>query len=139
MITNEKDGPIAGILTQVQDDTLASRIVNLVKHSAEPWELVPTTKGYEISCSNQVGDLPNRARIKIFRPEAALLVIFFYKKSNVPWSRDRFAYGGIEVGPDDSAPSDDQIQAWLIFAESGFSPESRPPDLIRLFPYDIPA
>lgn len=80
--------------------------------------------------------VPDRARMKIFSPKAGHTLIFFYKKSLVPYSRDRYSYGGIELRTPQVNSSD--AAEWLAFLASGFHPEKRPTQLRRAFPYEIP-
>jgi hypothetical protein len=63
-------------------------------------------------------------------------LVFFFKKSLVPYSRDRYSYGGQDL----RAPSVEaqEIAAWLAFLTSGFHPDKRPENLRRAFPYEIP-
>jgi hypothetical protein len=78
----------------------------------------------------------DRARLKIFSPKPGHTLIFFYKKSLVPYSRDRYSYGGIELKTPQVSEAD--VAEWLAFLASGFHPEKRPTQLRRAFPYEIP-
>ncbi len=72
----------------------------------------------------------------MFSPRPGHTLVFFYKKSLVPYSRDRYSYGGIELREGDLKPDD--VAEWLVFVTSGFHPEKRPARLRRAFPYEIP-
>lgn len=93
--------------------------------------------GFELaSCLPEPGLPPGRARMKVFSPKPGQTVVFFYKKSLVPYSRDRYSYGGIDLRA--SLPEPQEVEAWLAFLSSGFHPGRRPPGLRRAFPYEIP-
>lgn len=79
-----------------------------------------------------------RCRMKLFRPRENKdrLCAFFYKRSNLGWSRDRFSYGAIEFLPE-SLTREDAV-AWLGWLRGGFDPDQRPPHLRRAFLYSIP-
>ena len=79
-----------------------------------------------------------RCRMKLFRPRENKdrLCAFFYKRSNLGWSRDRFSYGAIEFLPESLTRED--AAAWLGWLRGGFDPDQRPPRLRRAFLYSIP-
>ncbi|MEK7316252.1 MAG: hypothetical protein AAB011_08735, partial [Candidatus Eisenbacteria bacterium] len=64
------------------------------------------------------------------------LCAFFYKRSNLGWSRDRFSYGAIEFLPESLTRED--AAGWLAWLRGGFDPDQRPPRLRRAFLYSIP-
>ena len=80
----------------------------------------------------------NRCRLKIFRPRENKdrMCAFFYKRSNLGWSRDRFSYGAIEFLPE--ALTREDTAAWLGWLRGGFDPGQRPARLRRAFLYSIP-
>jgi hypothetical protein len=93
--------------------------------------------GLEVrACGYLEGGLPNRARMKVFSPKPGHTLVFFYKKSLVPYSRDRYSYGGFDLRS--SEVTGQEIAEWLVFLSSGLHPEKRPTNLRRAFPYEIP-
>lgn len=74
--------------------------------------------------------------MKIFSPKSGHTLVFFFKKSLVPFSRDRYSYGGLDLRGSTVEPQ--EIRAWLAFLASGFHPDQRPEKLRRAFPYEIP-
>jgi hypothetical protein len=62
--------------------------------------------------------------------------VFFYKESQVPWSRDRHSYG-VCVAPT-SGPAPEDIQSWLRFTATGFDPAERPETLRLAFAFTVP-
>ena len=139
MITNLDHPDIQPHLERAGSDPLFTRIMEEIKSSDQPYVINPCGEGLEFACTNTIKGVTNRATVKLFYPNPETLVVFFYKKSNVPWSRDRFAYGGIENRLGEGELDKETIRGWLTFAESGFSPEQRPSELTRLFDFDIPS
>lgn len=105
--------------------------------SPDTYQVVSSRTGLELAaCGRDAPHQPGRARMKVFSPKAGHTVVFFYKKSLVPYSRDRYSYGGVDLRSSQPAPA--EIEAWLEFLSSGFHPERRPPGLRRAFPYEVP-
>lgn len=79
-----------------------------------------------------------RCRMKVFRPREGKerLCAFFYKKSNLSWSRDRYSYGAVEFLPTQVTETD--MRSWLQWLAGGFDPDKRPPRLKKAFLYSIP-
>ena len=103
----------------------------------EPFEIEVDAAGLEVrACAVLPSGVPNRARLKIFSPRPGHTLVFFYKKSLVPYSRDRYSYGGIDLKDGTVNPED--IREWIAFVSSGFHPDRRPTQLRRAFPYEIP-
>ena len=116
---------------------LAGAVAVAAGASAEPFEVEAMGAGLEVVARTPlVNGLPNRARMKIFSPKPGHTLVFFFKKSLVPYSRDRYSYGGLDM----RTPSVEtrEIAAWLDFLASGFHPDKRPENLRRAFPYEIP-
>ncbi|HSQ61323.1 MAG TPA: hypothetical protein VLT84_13020, partial [Acidobacteriota bacterium] len=92
----------------------------------------------EIAPVTPDGGAAARCRMKVFRPRENRdrLCAFFYKRSNLGWSRDRFSYGAIEFLPETLTRED--AAAWLAWLQGGFDPDSRPARLRRAFLYTIP-
>lgn len=115
-----------------------ARVVAAFQSASEGFEIVAESAGLELVPLESGPGALSRCRVKFFKPRAEKerLCAFFFKKSNLPWSRDRFSYGGVEFLPDDLAESD--IRTWVSWLVSGFDPERRPERLRRAFLYDIP-
>ena len=125
------------IRAESQASPVARAVCAAVEASPEPFEVAAEGAGFEVrACAFLPNGLPNRARMKIFSPRPGHTLVFFYKKSLVPYSRDRYSYGGIDRR---TAEADDsEVAAWLAFLSSGFHPDKRPAQLRRAFPYEIP-
>ena len=92
----------------------------------------------EIAPADPLATAQSRCRMKIFRPRENKdrLCAFFYKRSNLSWSRDRFSYGAVEFLPE--RLSSDVVEEWLSWLRDGFDPDRRPSHLKRAFLYTIP-
>ena len=115
-----------------------SVVLDVARTIQEPLEIDPAAAGIELVPLNRVQDAPNRGRMKLFRPREGKerLCAFFYKRSNLAWSRDRFTYGGVEFRPEQI--TEPEVQAWLSWLLSGLNPDRRPERLRRAFLYTIP-
>ncbi|MSR75406.1 MAG: hypothetical protein EXS14_08050 [Planctomycetes bacterium] len=92
--------------------------------------------GIDLACAIPVAEQPNRARLKLFAPDMGVMVAFFYKESQVPFSTDRFAYGAMIHRR--CAPTESECAASVVWMLSGLHPEQRPEGIKRAFPFDIP-
>lgn len=125
------------IRNESQANPVARAVCAAVESSSDQFQVDAEATGLEIrACALLESGLPNRARMKIFSPKPGHTLIFFYKKSLVPYSRDRYSYGGVNLKTPEIA--DPEITEWLTFLSSGFHPEKRPANLRRAFPYEIP-
>ena len=95
--------------------------------------------GVELHFLNQVNGMANRAYLRIYFPVETKCVLFFHKKSSVPFSRDRFSYGGVVIDARSGSRFEEgDVKEWIQFSLSGFQPSSRPNSLKKSFPYTIP-
>jgi len=136
MIVNRANSQVEAMLVSLESP-VAKALGEAIDKTTENFEIVTNAKGFEARALDRLpSGIPNRARIKIFSPRPGHTLVFFYKKSLVPFSRDRYSYGGVELREDLVNPS--ELEEWLAFACSGFHPEKRPTRLRRAFPYEIP-
>ena len=138
MILNKAEPKVtAKLQTELARSPVAKVVYEALDRAAEHFEIVADTTGLEARSPNLLPTgLPNRARIKVFIHRPGHTLVFFYKRSLVPYSRDRYSYGGIDLR--DSAISPQEIAEWITFVSSGFHPDKRPANLHRAFPYEIP-
>ena len=115
-----------------------SLVIDLGSRSAEPFAIDSSAGGLEIVPLNEVKQAPNRCRMKLFKPreEKERLCAFFFKRSNLAFSRDRFSYGAVEFLPEQLSEADARI--WIAWLASGLDPDRRPERLKRAFLYTIP-
>jgi hypothetical protein len=113
-------------------------VLEAFRTAPAPFEIATESSGLELIPLDPVHGSPNRCRVKLFRPREGRerLCAFFYKKSNLAWSRDRFSYGGVEFKPGDVTGA--AARTWIEWLVSGFDPERRPERLKRAFSYDVP-
>jgi hypothetical protein len=76
-----------------------------------------------------------RLRMRVVLQESESVLVFLYKKSVLPYSRDRFSYGGVMFGARTFRQTD-FIES-VEFLLSGFHPDRRPSKLKRAFKYTI--
>jgi hypothetical protein len=114
------------------------RIVEWLHAAPELVQLEPDRAGLELAPAGVEEAAPRRCRLKVFRAREGKerFCAFFYKRSNLPWSRDRFSYGGVEFLP--GRVTQAEVREWLRWLTSGLDPEERPERLRRSFLYDIP-
>jgi len=95
--------------------------------------------GIEIQPVNEVSGLPNRAHLRIVFPSETKCVLFFHKKSSIPFSRDRFSYGGLVIDVRSCLRfNQTDTEEWVQYLFGGLQPGSRPASLKKSLPYTIP-
>jgi hypothetical protein len=139
MIANQTQPAAADKLrAEAEANPIAGGVATAAGASAHPFEIEVSGAGLEVvALAPLPNGIPNRARMKIFSPKPGHTLVFFFKKSLVPYSRDRYSYGGLDLRALSAEPG--EIAAWLDFLTSGFHPDKRPEKLRRAFPYEIPA
>ena len=137
MITNQAQPAVATKLSaEGAASAIAGAVAGAVEASTDPFGIETAGTGLEIVAQAPLPNgIPNRARMKIFSPKPGHTLVFFFKKSLVPYSRDRYSYGGLDLRTPAAEPQ--EISAWLDFLSSGFHPDKRPEKLRRAFPYEI--
>jgi hypothetical protein len=131
-----RNGPDASPESGLDFMPFAARALEVFELGLEPFQVEVGSGGLEIA-PLEAGH-PGRCRLKLFRPRQgkARLCAFFYKRSNLAWSRDRFSYGGVEFRPEQA--TDEDVLSWRAWLLSGFDPELRPPGWRRAFLFDVP-
>ncbi len=114
------------------------QVVHAVREAPEPFAIDPRAGGLEFAALHVATATPGRCRMKLFRPreEKERLCAFFFKKSNIAGSRDRFSYGAVEFLPERLTA--EEVRTWVAWLASGLDPELRPLKLKRAFLYTIP-
>ncbi|MBI4164918.1 MAG: hypothetical protein HY508_04200 [Acidobacteria bacterium] len=138
MILNRASPQVqAKLRHELAQSAVARAVCETIDQSRDNFEISTDAVGLEARATDRLpSGLPNRGRIKIFSPRPGHTLIFFYKRSLVPYSRDRYSYGGVDLKDGELNPGD--IAEWLAFVNSGFHPEKRPAHLRRAFPFEIP-
>jgi hypothetical protein len=138
LINRQEPGPEKKLRSELERHPALALIVEVFDSARQWYEVADGLAGLEIAPIEPVRGGPNRCRLKLFQPRASgeRLCAFFYKRSNLAWSRDRFSYGGVEFRPDQLTETD--VRGWLAWLNSGFHPELRPDRLRRALMYDVP-
>jgi hypothetical protein len=128
---------IAKLRAEAEANAIAGAVAAAVEARPDLFDIETGGTGLEVVARAPLpSGLPNRARMKVFSPKPGHTLVFFFKKSLVPFSRDRYSYGGQDLRGPSAEPQ--EIAAWLDFLTSGFHPDKRPDKLRRAFPYEIP-
>lgn len=141
MLTNIESDAVEDLLERASRDIPPARsfLDALVRHP-DPFTFEKGGDGIEFAAQRPVQNRPNRARLKLFRvadgPMTGRVAAFFYKPSQVPFSRDRHSYG-VCMLPSSGAASP-EIGDWIFFASSGFDPAARPTGLRTAFSFTVP-
>lgn len=118
----------------------AAALFDALESREEPFSFRAEAPGLEFQALKPVGKYPNRAVLKVFEvgdgPLQGRAAVFFYKRSQIPWSRDRHSYGVCLVGS--SGPAPGEVDEWLAFAATGLDPDRRPSRLRQAFTFTVP-
>ena len=136
MLTNTDDPGVGAKLAAIASDLLLKAVAEAATGSGLALRLVPEASHLELAGVSPVSGLPNRALMKVFPLGPGRHAAFFYKRSQVPFSRDRFAYGAVIV--EDGKFTPEPAQIWFRWLDSGFHPEHTPPNLKRAFAFTVP-
>jgi hypothetical protein len=138
MIVNASDLQVAEKLRAESERSLVARTVyTAAGKSDDPFEVAAGATGLDLLARRPLeSGLANRARLKVCSPRPGHTLVFFYKQSLVPYSRDRYSYGGIDLKA--RGVEEREVAEWLTFLSSGFHPEKRPANLRRAFAFEIP-
>ncbi len=136
MIVNGSDPEVQGKRKELAATALYAAVFEAAHASPYPLRLCPDASGLELGGTEPVAGRPNRALMKLFPIGPRRFAAFFYKRSQVPFSRDRFAYGAVilEEGRLDAA----EVQTWCRWLHEGFPPEMPPARIKRAFAFTVP-
>lgn len=111
-----------------------------IERTQDSFSLVEDGGSLELAANKPVENRQNRARLKFFTvPDGSMRgrkAVFFYKRSQIPFSRDRLSYGVCMIPS--TGPSPREIEEWLFFASTGFDPAARPESLRQAFAFTVP-
>jgi hypothetical protein len=112
-------------------ETISARELRIEMHACQA--------GAEFRFLNTISGIPNRGYLRILFPMESKCLLFFHKKSLVPYSHDRFSYGGVVIDERSTSKFDDEdIREWIEFLWAGLQPKFRPKTLKKSFPYTVP-
>jgi hypothetical protein len=127
----------AKLQAEIATNNLAGGVPKALEATPGSFEIDPSASGLEVVARmTLVNGLPNRARMKVFTPRPGHTLVFFFKTSQMRYSRDRYSYGGVDIRA--SSVEVNEIAGWIDFLASGFHPDERLEKLRRAFPYAIP-
>jgi len=141
MIQNLAESHVSNRLREGREHLAAAvPLLDAITENQQPFSLRLESPGIEFQALAPVGTHPNRAVLKVFRidegPLEGRAAVFFYKKSRIPWSRDRHSYG-VCLLPS-SGPTPGEVEEWIQFAATGFHPDQRPSRLRQAFTFTVP-
>ena len=126
--------------TDAPGDEATSALVRALQQHVAPFTMEQKTAGVEFRPANELQGRFNRAVGLLFQIAegsfAGRRALFFFKKSQVPFSRNRFAYGTVVLP--NGTPDLELIEACLDYAASGFHVEQRPEALRRAVTFMVP-
>ena len=136
MLTNCQEANVQGKLTELRETPFFETLLKLVQASPLSVRLEPEASHLELAGTSPVSGRANRGLMKVFPIGPGRFAAFFYKRSQVPFSRDRFAYGAV-IAEEKRFKAGD-AEPWFKWLDSGFHPEQVPPNLKRAFAFTVP-
>jgi hypothetical protein len=141
MLVNRENPEVRRRLKDLASRLRSGRsLVEAICNYPDSFELLLETNGLEFAALSPVEGRPNRSIMKLFQirdgPLADREAVFFYKRSQIPFSNDRFSYG-VCIVSSKGVPKDDQ-EKWLEYASKGFDPQCSPRQLKRAFTFTVP-
>jgi hypothetical protein len=141
MITNAGDAGVGQRLERARGAfPAAAAVLDALAGHPDPFSFRTEMDGMEFAAERPVDARPNRAVLKVFSvgdgPMSGRTAVFFYKRSQVPWSRDRYSYGVAILSPDGADPR--EIAGWLDYASTGFDPDAKPVHIRQAVTFNVP-
>jgi hypothetical protein len=137
VIVNKREAAVQDRLAEARSRCRAlATLIEALSECPESFRVEPEASGFEVAVLGRINGRPQRGRLKVFQLKPDRLAAFFYKKSAVPFSRDRFSYGAVTFAPDQ--PGREQVEEWLAYLTSGFDWDRVPSHLRRAFEFDVP-
>lgn len=115
---------------------LYGRLAEVVARAPECFQLKQDRVGLTLSPAPEVGPSLSRCCLKLFHIRAQRFCVFFYKSSLLPFSKDRFSYGGRLVRAEQVQET--ELKSWLDFLASGLLPSHRPDGWVKAVRIDVP-
>lgn len=136
MLTNAEEPHTKSKLEEIAAVPLLKAVAEAATGSGLALRLVHEASHLELAGVSPVGGLPNRALMKVFPIGPTRCAAFFYKRSQIPFSHDRFAYGAVIIEEGKLDPP--SAESWFKWLDSGFHPECPPLRLKRAFAFTVP-
>jgi hypothetical protein len=136
MLINADDPNAKTKLEEIAVVSLLNAVAEAATGSGLALRVVAEASHLELAGVSPVGGLPNRGLMKIFPIGPKRCAAFFYKRSQIPSSRDRFAYGAVIVEEGKLDPT--AVEGWFAWLDTGFDPNRTPANLKRAFAFTVP-
>ena len=136
MLTNCDEPAAKAKLDETASVALLKAVLVAAAGSSLALRVVADASHLELAGVSPVAGLPNRALMKVFPIGPKRCAAFFYKRSQIPFSRDRFAYGAVIVEEGRLDPA--AAEVWFTWLDTGFNPDRTPPHLKRAFAFTVP-
>jgi len=136
VIVNGSDPGVLEKRRGLASTALFGAVLEAAESAPYPLRLCPDASGLELGGTEPVAGRPNRSLMKLFPIGPRRFAAFFYKRSQVPFSRDRFAYGAVIV--EESRLDAGDVERWFRWLHEGFPPETPPPRIKRAFAFTVP-
>ena len=111
MIVNRGDPEVSARIEGLGGSPEYSRILALAASSESPMRLEASASHLELAGTSPVDGRANRTRMKVFPVEEGRWAAFFYKRSHIPFSTDRYAYGAVLFEGD--SPGEEAAGSWF--------------------------
>ena len=140
MIENLTEPAVTERLARCREEIASSGpVLDALAGCPDPFEFRLDAPGWEFAAARPVEGRPNRAVLKLFTVpdgnQKGQAAAFFYKRSQVPFSRDRYSYGVCMMAGTTSA---EEVAEWIEFVSTGLHPDAQPRKLRRAFTFNIP-
>lgn len=136
MLVDTREAGIQKRLSELRETPFFAQLLERAEASPITLRLEQEASHLELGGTSPVSGRANRGLMKVFPIGPGRFAVFFYKKSQVPFSRDRFAYGAVIAEERRFKPED--AEPWFKWLDSGFHPELVPPNLKRAFAFTVP-
>jgi len=123
-------------ISEIEKDPGLALVLEWARDSTFPLRLDAEASFLELAGTSDVEGRPNRCLMKCFPVSGGRYAAFFYKRSLVPFSRDRFAYGAVIRS--EKRLSREGAEEWFRWLDGGFHPDVPPGSLKRAFSFDVP-
>ena len=131
MIANKQDSLAAARLEEHRRlSPVIAQLIDYADTMEAVLEVDTDSKFFEMRSPEQP-----RLRMRVILQESESIMVFLYKKSTLPYSRDRFTYGAVIFGARTFHGAD--FLECVEFLRANFHPEKRPAKLKRAFKYTI--
>lgn len=139
MISNRDTPEVVIRIASLPEHPASQALLSALDAHPDAFAVLPEIDPFAVLAETPIEGRTNRAVLRLFViPDGPLQgrhAVFYFKRSQIPFSRDRFSYGVSLCG---ETPDADNWQGRLDFVASGFHPDRRPSGLRRAFTFTVP-